>query len=97
LKIEIPKLIGVQAKGNAPIALAFEYGYDNVISESNPKTIAGGIADGLLGYTEDGTYTLNIIKKSQVFCLTVSDNEIIEAQENLARDECLFVEPSPAA
>lgn len=93
----IPKMVGIQAEGCSPISRAFENNEVYVISEPDPKTIAGGIGDGLRGYAKDGTYTLNTIRKSNGACLSITDEEIIRAQENLAKDEGIFVEPSGAA
>lgn len=94
---KLPKMIGVQSSGCAPIARAFLNNSQNVIAEENPCTIAGGISDGLSGYSEDGTYTLDIIRNSKGYCIDVSDDEILSAQEDLAKMEGIFVEPSAAA
>lgn len=93
----VPKMAGIQAEGCSPIAQAFLAGKSSVTAVENPHTIAGGICDGLYGYSKDGTHTLNIIKQSNGFALFVSDHQIKEAQEWLAEDEGLFVEPSAAA
>ncbi|MDI9390251.1 MAG: pyridoxal-phosphate dependent enzyme, partial [Synergistota bacterium] len=61
------------------------------------NTIAGGICDGLWGYADDGTHTLNYIRRSEGYALAVSDEEIKAAQAYLAQKEGLFVEPSGAA
>ena len=94
---KIPKMVGIQAEGCSPIVKAYLNNYAEVISEDNPSTIAGGICDGLTGYSKDGTYTLNIINKSKGFALFVSDQEIKDAQRELAKYEGVFVEPSSAA
>lgn len=97
LNRSLPKMVGVQAKGCSPISQAYENGEKLVKSEDSPKTIAGGIGDGLVGYSEDGTFTLDIIRDSDGLCLSVSDEEILTAQRDLARKEGIFVEPSAAA
>ena len=94
---KMPMMVGVQAEGCSPIARAYLSGENEVISDDNPKTIAGGICDGLTGYSKDGTYTLNIIKKSKGFAIFVSDTEILKSQSELAKYEGVFVEPSSAA
>ncbi|WP_047151851.1 threonine synthase [Aneurinibacillus tyrosinisolvens] len=94
---KLPRMAGIQAEGNNPIASAFLHGKSVVCSEPNPRTIAGGIADGLVGYEKDGTYTLQIVKQSNGFVIDVADSNILEAQMWLLRDEGLFVEPSAAA
>jgi threonine synthase len=94
---KMPKMAGIQAEGCSPIAKAFLSGQTEVKAEKAPSTIAGGICDGLDGYSKDGTYTLNIIKQSDGFSIYSSDSEIALAQKWLAEDEGLFVEPSSAA
>lgn len=96
LNKKLPKMVGVQATGCAPIARAFQEGKSEVIAEDSPQTIAGGIGDGLKGYAEDGTYTLEVIRKSGGLCVAVNDDEILEAQKLLAEKEGIFVEPSAA-
>jgi threonine synthase len=93
---KLPRMAGIQAEGCSPIARAYLNGQDGVISDPNPNTIAGGICDGLYGYAKDGTYTLEVIKRSGGFANYVTDEEIQEAQSWLAKDEGLFVEPSSA-
>ncbi|MFF2889115.1 threonine synthase [Paenibacillus sp. NPDC057967] len=96
-KVSLPRMVGVQAEGNNPIVKAFLSGSTIVGSEPAPNTIAGGIADGLVGYTKDGAFTLDVIRKSNGFAIDVSDARILEAKQWLAKDEGLFVEPSAAA
>ena len=92
-----PAMVGIQAEGCSPIARAYREGRAEVESDPHPRTIAGGINDGLHGYAQDGTYTLKAVRRSGGYCESVSDDEIREAQAMLARDEGLFVEPSSAA
>lgn len=94
---KLPRMVGVQAEGCSPIARAYLNNQTEVKSSDNPKTIAGGICDGLTGYSKDGTYTLSIINKSNGFAIHVSDSEIVKAQSELAKYEGVFVEPSSAA
>jgi threonine synthase len=89
---EIPEFIAVQAEGCSPIASAFEKGLDEVGSIDNPETIAGAIADPS---PPSGNEILRILKKGGR-AIAVSDNEILEAQDMLAR-EGLFVQPASAA
>lgn len=92
-----PKMAGIQAEGCNTIAKAFMMGETEVKPEKNPHTIASGLADGLDGYSKDGTYTLKLIKESGGFSLAVADSEIKEAMGWLSKDEGIFVEPSAAA
>ncbi len=97
LKRTLPKMIGVQAEGCAPIARAFQEKRRDVIAEKKPQTIASGIGDGLDGYSHDGTYTLSIIRASNGSCIAVSDKDILASQKELAQEEGIFVEPSSAS
>ncbi|MEW5865283.1 MAG: threonine synthase [Bacillota bacterium] len=94
----LPRMVGVQAEGCAPIFRAFEENR-SVVEEwtSRPATIAGGIADPLVGYRNDGTYTLRTIRRSGGLALAVSDEEIMEAAVCVGKTEGLFVEPTAAA
>lgn len=94
---ELPRMVGVQAEGCSPIARAFLEGKFEVESDDHPMTVAGGICDGLTGYSKDGTYTLHTIKRSNGFAIHCDDESILEAQRWLAVDEGAFVEPSSAA
>ncbi|QQK76654.1 threonine synthase [Salicibibacter cibarius] len=96
-KQKIPHMIGVQSMGCNPIVKAFNEGKQHVTPEKSPDTIAGGIGDGLVGYSQDGTYTLNTIKDSEGIALEVSDKEIMHAKNLLASREGLYVETSSAA
>jgi threonine synthase len=94
---KMPRMVGVQAEGCSPIARAFLAGGDEVLPESTPHTVAGGICDGLVGYAQDGTYTLATIKESGGFSLYCDDRQILQAQMWLAEREGIFVEPASAA
>ena len=94
---KLPKMVGVQAEGCSPIAKAYLAGKLEVESQDSPRTIAGGICDGLTGYSKDGTYTLDAIRRSNGFAVYCDDDSISEAQRWLATDEGAFVEPSSAA
>jgi threonine synthase len=92
----VPQMVGVQATGCNPIAQAFSDGMVTVKAVKNPATIAGGICDGLYGYSQDGDYTLATIRRSDGYALAVADEDINEAMRLIAREEGLFVEPSGA-
>ncbi|WP_019122123.1 threonine synthase [Brevibacillus massiliensis] len=93
----LPRIAGIQAAGCNPVARAFQAGRSIVEPQTAPRTIAGGIGDGLDGYAQDGTYTLQKIRESSGFALDVSDRQILEAQAWLAKDEGILAEPSAAA
>lgn len=95
---KIPRLVGVQAAACAPIVRAFKSG-DNKVSAwtEASDTVAHSISDPLVGYSQDGTYTLLKIRESNGVAEEVDDKEIMSSLEVLARSEGIFVEPAAAA
>lgn len=89
-----PKMIGVQAKGAAPIAEAFMAGRTTVEAWSSPETVASAIR---IGNPVSWMKALRAIKDSKGSCLEVSDDEILRAQADLAAKEGVFVEAASAA
>lgn len=83
---KLPKLLGFQAEGAAPLVLGYPI--------KNPQTIATAIR---IGNPASGERALNAIKESEGIIDTVSDEEIIIAQKELACKEGIFVEPASAA
>jgi len=93
---KLPRMIGVQAKGCSPIVKAFKENKKTVESWDQINTIASGISDPLKGYNQDGTQTLNVIKDSGGYAISVSDDEIIESVFSFGHDQGIFVEPTSA-
>lgn len=93
---ELPKMIGVQAEGCAPIVDAWLKKQHEVRQWDQCRTIAGAIADPLKGYEKDGTRTLHCIYESKGAAVKVSDEEIIYWLKKLAKQDGLFVEPASA-
>ena len=93
----LPKMIGVQAEGCAPIVRGFKEGKEDVTAWDTPTTIAHSISDPLVGYEQDGTLTLKCIRESHGYAESVNDREMLEAVQLLARVEAVFAEPSAAA
>jgi len=92
---DLPRMVGIQAEGCAPIVKAFKERTMEVRPWKNPKTIASGISDPLRGYTQDGNLTLKIIRKSKGVAIAVSDEDILDAVKLLAK-EGVFAEPTGA-
>jgi threonine synthase len=88
----LPKMIGVQAEKAAPIARAWttKAKYQTV---ANPETLATAIC---IGAPVSWRKAMAALKDSGGDAGTVSDDEILEAQQYLARTEGLFVEPASA-
>jgi threonine synthase len=89
-----PRMIGVQARGAAPIAEAFAAGRTTIKAWSSPETVASAIR---IGNPVSWMKALRAIKDSKGLCLEVPDDEILEAQADLAAKEGIFVEAASAA
>ncbi|HID28121.1 MAG TPA: threonine synthase [Methanosarcinales archaeon] len=90
----IPKMTGIQAQGSCPIVKAFKENKKNIMPETNPDTIATAIR---IGDPVNAVKALNAIYESKGIAETVSDQEIIESQKNLAKLEGIGVEPASAS
>ena len=89
----LPRLIGVQPEGCSPIVAAFNRGQEKMIPVERPNTICSALS---AGDPLDGVKAVRAIKESGGCALTVSDGEILEGQQQLARLESIFVEPAGA-
>jgi threonine synthase len=83
---KLPRMMGVQAAGSAPIY------YDRVVKK--PETIATAIRIGNPASWKQASLA---ISQSNGFIDIVTDDEILEAQKWLAVNEGVFVEPASAA
>ncbi|MFI5339157.1 MAG: threonine synthase [Candidatus Methylomirabilales bacterium] len=92
-----PRLVAAQAAGCAPIARAFQAGDDIVKPWASPKTVASGIQDPLVGYSQDGTLTLNVVRKSDGLAVATSDEAILQGVRLMSQLEGLYVEPTVGA
>lgn len=90
----LPKMVGIQAEGAAPIAKAVKNGKDAIVPIEKPETVASAIR---IGAPVSWKKAMKAIKDSGGTAETVTDKEILEAQKLLARYEGLFVEPASAS
>ncbi|MFX0168106.1 MAG: threonine synthase [Candidatus Hodarchaeota archaeon] len=90
----LPKLIGVQAKGCAPIVSAFQKGSTTVEPSTRTTTIAIDIG---MKNPSCGKLAIEAIRESKGFTISVSDSEILNAVSSLASSEGVFAEPASAA
>ena len=90
----LPRMIGVQAEGASPIARAVALGADRVDPWETPETIASAIR---IGNPVSWRKALSAIRDSQGTAVTVTDDEILAARNNLAKTEGVFAEPASAA
>jgi threonine synthase len=82
------RISGAQALGCSPVATAFAAGHD-AIKPVRPDTIAKSLA---IGNPADGWYALDEVRKSGGAIAAVTDDEIRDAIQLLARTEGIFAE-----
>jgi len=82
------KVYGAQATGCSPIAQAYRAGHD-VVKPVRPDTIAKSLA---IGNPADGPYVLDVARRTGGAIEDVSDAEVIEGIQLLARTEGIFAE-----
>ncbi|HEY5572594.1 MAG TPA: threonine synthase [Anaerolineales bacterium] len=91
---ERPRMVSVQAAGCAPVVRAFETQAERIEPWENASTVAAGLrvpavfADRLV---------LRVLHESQGNAVSVSDEEILKSQSQLARMEGIFAAPEGAA
>ena len=90
---KLPQLIGVQAQGAASVVNAFEQHKKQVTPLTTVQTIASAIA---VADPLDGVKALDAIYSTGGYAIAVSDEDILKAQYQLAREEGLFVESAAA-
>ncbi|MGC8856726.1 MAG: threonine synthase [Anaerolineae bacterium] len=89
-----PRMVSVQAAGCAPIVRAFEQGR----LEAEPWQGAATIASGLrVPSPFADRQILRVLRESQGTAIAVSDEEILQAQRELAAGEGIFTAPEGAA
>ncbi|OLT29720.1 threonine synthase [Nocardiopsis sp. CNR-923] len=82
------RIFGAQATGCSPVAQAWEAGHD-VIQPVKPDTIAKSLA---IGNPADGPYVLDIARRTGGSVEHVSDAEVVDSINLLARTEGIFAE-----
>ena len=88
-----PKMTGIQAEGSSPIVDAFRTGDRDITPKKNPETIATAIR---IGDPVNAVKALAAIYDSGGLAESVTDEEIVRAQKDLARLEGIGVEPASA-
>jgi threonine synthase len=90
----VPMMTGIQAWKSAPIVEAIKNGAPDIKPVERPETVATAIR---IGNPINAPKALNAIRESGGTAEAVTDNEILEAQKELARLEGIGVEPASAA
>ena len=93
---DMPRLAAIQAAGCAPFVKAFRErtATNQVKTWKRPETIASGIA---CVYPYDVDVALPAVYQSEGTAEAVTDEEILEAEALLAKNEGIFAEPAAAS
>ena len=83
---DVPQMLGFQAEGAAPLVAGHDF--------ENPETVASAIR---IGAPASKKGALNAVSESDGLIESVTDEEILDAQSLLAREEGVFCEPASAA
>ncbi len=89
-----PRMIAVQAEGCAPMVRAFEQGEEHAPRWENAHTIAAGIR---VPQAIGDFLILRAVRESGGFAIAVSDDAIMAALDEMARDEGFLLCPEGAA
>lgn len=89
----LPRMVCAQAAGCAPIAEAFQNGWEEIRRVAHPQTIAAAIQNP---YPPSGNAVLQILRAHAGLALAVTDEELLAAQRELSR-RGLFLQPASAA
>jgi threonine synthase len=82
------RIFGAQAEGCSPVARAFRDGQD-VVRPVRPDTIAKSLA---IGNPADGPYVLDAVRRTGGAVESVTDDEVRDGIQLLARTEGIFAE-----
>nr|KJR72965.1 MAG: threonine synthase [Thermoproteus sp. AZ2] len=90
---KLPRMIGVQAAGAAPLAKAWREGLDRPLFLDEPRTVASAIK---IGKPINWAKAFIAVNESHGMFIEVPDSEILRAQSLLARADGLGAEPAGA-
>lgn len=90
----LPKFIGVQASGAQAVVNSFNAKTTEIKILDSVNTIASAIA---VANPLDGLKALEAINSTNGYAVAVTDNEILAAQHQMAKEEGIFAESSAAA
>jgi len=90
----LPRMVAVQATGCAPIVRAFAAGHEEASRWENAHTLAAGIR---VPAAVGDRLMLQTLRESRGTAIAVSDEDIVAAWKQLARDEGLLLCPEGAA
>jgi len=90
----LPMMTGIQAAGSSPVVRAIHENLPEVVPEKAPETVATAIR---IGAPVNAEKALTAIRKTGGLAESVTDEEILRMQRDLARKEGIGVEPASAA
>jgi threonine synthase len=90
----LPMMTGIQAEGSCPVVRAIRGNLPEVVPDQHPETIATAIR---IGAPVNAEKALVAIRKTGGTAESVTDEEILRMQRDLARKEGIGVEPASAA
>ncbi|PKG32072.1 pyridoxal-phosphate dependent enzyme, partial [Methanoregula sp.] len=90
----LPMMTGIQAAGSSPVVRAIRENLPEVVPEKAPETVATAIR---IGAPVNAEKALTAIRKTGGLAESVTDDEILRMQRDLARKEGIGVEPASAA
>jgi len=88
-----PKLLGVQARGSNVVFKAFEEGRSDYDTIHKVDTVCSAVA---VGNPVDAKKLLPFIYKSEGKIVEMRDRDVLEAEQIMAKQEGVFIEPSGA-
>jgi len=91
---KLPKMVAVQAEGCAPIVKAWRDGEEHAPLWENATTIAVGIR---VPIAVGDFLIIRAVRESDGFAIAVSDEEIIDIRDKIAKKEGLLLCPEGAA
>ncbi len=91
---KLPVMYGIQAEGASPLVKLWSSGGEELRPEESPETVATAIR---IGKPVNWLKALRAVRESGGAFIAVSDEEIINAQRELARLDGLAAEPAGAA
>ena len=89
-----PRMVAVQATGCAPIVRAWEQGEEHAPLWQNAATVAAGIR---VPVAVGDFLIIRAVRESNGFGIAVDDDDIIDAQKEMACEEGLLLCPEGAA
>ena len=89
----LPKMIGVQPANVPTIVDAFLKKKARYVRVEKPQSVASAVG---IGEPQDDIKALRALRESKGYAWKASEEDILQAQQDLAKKEAIFIEPSSA-